>query len=52
VFKEIDQLEKTSVQTVQFVDFSEKFMPFAATGAAFITISTLLASSLFRRTAA
>ncbi|MCC6323055.1 MAG: VWA domain-containing protein [Phycisphaerales bacterium] len=52
ICKEIDSLEKTTVKTVEYVDYSERFMTFAAAGAAALAISTMLASTVLRRAVA
>lgn len=52
IYQEIEELEKTSVRTVTYVDFDERFMPFAAAGAGAIALSVLLGGTWLRRSAA
>ncbi|MFN7020559.1 MAG: vWA domain-containing protein [Phycisphaerales bacterium] len=46
---EIDRLEKTTIKTVEFVDYDERYAPFAAAGAAGVLASMLLGLGLLRR---
>jgi Ca-activated chloride channel family protein len=52
IYEEIDKLEKTSVKTVTYVDYDERFMPFAATGGGLICLASLLGGTFLRRTLA
>lgn len=49
ICQEIDQLEKTSVKTTAYVDYDERFMPFAASGAAMLGLASLLGATWLRR---
>lgn len=52
IYQEIDRLEKTSVTTVEYVDYDERFMPFAAAGGGLIGLASLLGATWLRRTTA
>ncbi len=52
ICREIDRLEKTSVKTVTYVDYDERFMPFAATGGGLLCLASLLGGTFLRRTLA
>lgn len=49
VYEEIDRLEKTSVKTTEYVDYTERFAPFAAAGGIMLAGSLLLGASVLRR---
>jgi Ca-activated chloride channel family protein len=49
IYKEIDQLEKTSIKTVEYVDYNERFMAFAAAGGALAVAGSVLGATLLRR---
>lgn len=50
VYAEIDRLEKSSVNTVEYTDWQEKFLLPAAAGGALMTIGLLLGATWLRRT--
>lgn len=52
IYEEIDQLEKTSVRTVEYVDYSEKFTIFAAIGLGALATAVALNTTVLRRTVA
>jgi Ca-activated chloride channel family protein len=52
ICREIEKLEKTSVKTTTYVDFDERFMPFAITGGAVLCLASLLGGTYLRRTLA
>ena len=52
IYQEIEELEKTSVRTVTYVDFDERFMPFAAGGGGVLCLAVLLGGTWLRRTLA
>lgn len=52
IYQEIDRLEKTNVTTVEYVDFDERFMPFAAGGGGLLCLASLLGATWLRRTIA
>jgi Ca-activated chloride channel homolog len=49
MYAEIDRLEKTSVEMVQYIDYQEKFTPWAAGGGALLMMEVLLGTVLLRR---
>jgi Ca-activated chloride channel family protein len=49
VFKEIDQLEKTQIQTHEKISYEERFLPWLLAGLFLIALERLVASFLFRR---
>ncbi len=49
IYEEIDQMEKSEIESVRFVDYKETFVWFALAGFVLIICETLLRSTLFRR---
>lgn len=49
IYAEIDRLEKTNVETVQYIDYQEKFAPWGAAGGALLAFEVLLGTVLLRR---
>lgn len=49
VYEEIDRLEKTRVESVEFTDYSERFGLFAAAALALLAFEALLGATLLRR---
>jgi Ca-activated chloride channel family protein len=49
IYAEIDRLEKTSVETVQYIDYQERFVPWGAAGGALLMFEVLLGTLLLRR---
>ena len=49
IYEEIDQMEKSEIESVRFVDYKESFIWFALAGFVLIFCETLLRSTLFRR---
>ena len=49
IYQEIDRLEKTKVKITEFRKYSEEFLPFAISAAAFIFLEILLSYTYFRR---
>jgi Ca-activated chloride channel family protein len=49
IYEEIDQMEKSEIESVRFVDYKETFVWFALAGFVLIFCETLLRSTLFRR---
>ena len=49
IYREIDELEKSEVESVRWVDYQELFAPFAAAGFCLLLLEVLLGSTLFRR---
>jgi Ca-activated chloride channel family protein len=50
IYQEIDRLEKTSIDTVQYTDYEERFTPWAAAGLGALLLELVLRSIVFRRT--
>lgn len=50
VYREIDRLEKSSVSTVEYTDWQEKFILPASAGGALLALGLLLGSTWLRRT--
>ena len=49
VYGEIDQLEKSEIETVRFLEYREAFVPFAAAALGLLAAAILLSVTVFRR---
>jgi len=49
VYEEIDALEKSEIESTRFVDYSERFTPFALGALALLLLEVVLSNTLFRR---
>ena len=49
VYREIDRMEKSEIETVRFLDYRELFVPFALGGLCLLALETALSCTLFRR---
>ncbi len=49
VYAEIDELEKSEIESVRYVDYREMFVPFAFAAMAALLVEAALASTVFRR---
>jgi Ca-activated chloride channel family protein len=49
VYGEIDGLEKSEIESVRYVDYKERFAPFAFTGLVLLVLEILLRTTWFRR---
>jgi len=49
VYKKIDELEKSEIESVRFMDYEEKFPPFVAAGLVLILAEVALAATWLRR---
>ncbi len=49
MYEEIDRLEKTSVETVEYTDYQERFVPWALAGGSVLMLELVLVSMLLRR---
>ncbi|MDA1313053.1 MAG: VWA domain-containing protein [Acidobacteria bacterium] len=49
VYEEIDQLEKSEIESTRFVDYREFFAPFALAALALLVFEVLLSGTVFRR---
>ncbi len=52
IYGEIDRLERTSVKTVEFVDYAERFAALAVAAAGLVVLEMVLGATLLRRVAA
>ncbi len=50
IYQEIDELEKSEIQAVRYLDYQELFAPFALTGLLLVGLESLLAGTVLRRT--
>lgn len=49
IYAEIDELEKSEIESVRYVDYREMFIPFAAAAMIVLLLEVALASTLLRR---
>jgi len=49
IYKEIDQLEKSEIESIRYVDYKEQFSLFALTALLLLTLETILRTTWFRR---
>lgn len=49
IYLEIDQLEKSEVESVRYMDYREYFVPFALIALGLLIVETILGHTLFRR---
>lgn len=49
VYREIDRLERSEVESVRYVDYREVFLPFACAALALLAIEIALSGTVFRR---
>ena len=49
IYKEIDSLEKSEIESIRFVDYRESFLWLALTGFILIICEVILRNTLFRR---
>ncbi len=49
VYKEIDALEKSEIESVRYTDYKEQFTPFGLTAMLLLILEILLRTTLFRR---
>jgi Ca-activated chloride channel family protein len=49
IYREIDQLERSEIESVRFVDYQERFVPWALAALAAVLVETTLRATLFRR---
>ncbi len=50
IYREIDRLERSEVESVRYVDFRERFAPWALAALGAVAASAALAATVFRRT--
>ncbi len=49
VYKEIDELEKSKIESVRFMDYKEQFVPYLLFALLFIIFEIILSETLFRK---
>ena len=49
VYEEIDELEKSEIESMRFVDYREFFPPFLLAGLGVLVFEIILSSTVFRR---
>ena len=49
VYREIDELETSEIETIRFLEYREVFVPFAVTALVLIAVSIVLSATVFRR---
>jgi Ca-activated chloride channel family protein len=49
IYKKIDKLEKTEVKSIGYVDYAEKFAPWAKAGLGLLMLEILASSTIFRK---
>jgi len=49
IYREIDSMEKSEIESVRFVDYKELFQWFALTGLVLLILETILRTTLFRK---
>lgn len=50
IYRRIDELEKTTIESVEYTNYDESFTPYAASGLGVLLASWLLSWTVFRRT--
>lgn len=49
IYKEIDKLERTEIESVRHIDYAERFAPFLLAALGLLALEQLLVATLFRR---
>ncbi len=49
IYEEIDQMEKSEIESVRFVDYKEAFLIFAVLSLVFLSIEIILKATMFRK---
>jgi Ca-activated chloride channel homolog len=49
IYKEIDRMEKSEIESVRYIDYKENFLVFALLGLCLIAIEIFLSSTVFRK---
>jgi 3-methyladenine DNA glycosylase/8-oxoguanine DNA glycosylase len=49
IYKKIDELEKTDVKSIEYVDYAEQFGPWAMTALGLLLFEILAGSTVFRK---
>jgi Ca-activated chloride channel family protein len=49
IYEEIDQMEKSEIESIKFIDYNESFIPFLILGLMLIGLEVLLSNTIFRK---
>jgi Ca-activated chloride channel family protein len=49
VYAEIDELEKSNIESVRYIDYKEFFVPFALIALCLVMFEVILSATIFRR---
>jgi len=49
IYREIDRLERSEIETIRYLDYRELYKPFLLAALALLALETLLSTTLFRR---
>jgi len=49
IYKEIDQMEKSEIKSIRYIDYKENFLIFALLGLCLIAVEIFLSCTLFRK---
>ena len=49
IYKEIDRLEKSKIESIRYADFRERFSPWALAALGAVVVATVLRNTVFRR---
>lgn len=49
IYEKIDQMEKTEIESVKFIDYKEAFLPFVYIALAFLGLAFFLSQTVFRK---
>lgn len=49
IYEEIDQMEKSEIESIKFIDYNESFIPFLIFGLMLIGLEILLSNTIFRK---
>jgi len=49
IYEEIDQMEKSEIESIKFIDYNESFAPFLIFGILLICLEIILSNTLFRK---
>jgi len=49
VYREIDRMERSEIESVRFMDYKEKFLPYAAAALALLAVEVILGCTVFRK---
>jgi Ca-activated chloride channel family protein len=49
IYREIDRLERTEIESIRHIDYAERFLPFVLIAIALLALEQVLISTIFRR---